>query len=194
MNDLPDNAHLSVSRSSWHALRRRSPRACAVDEPLDRSTIAMVESFGPARGQQQNACTQKRSRNRRCQSPFATQKNSKKIKVCGSPLNGIGRSAALAVMESDRPRKPARPTGNDDSTMRVAWIGGKVTVAGVSVRPIANSAFSAQSPDMEWHPNDEPQQDDRGGDLYPDHPAQLSQHDLKPGSPGLRHLISEGFD
>jgi hypothetical protein len=31
---------------------------------------------------------------------------------------------------------------------------------------------------MEWHPNDQPQQDDRSGDLNPDHPAQLSQHDL----------------
>src|SRR5450755_862169 len=69
-----------------------------------------------------------------------------------------------------------------------------VTVAGVSVRPIARSAFSAQTPKMERHPDDQPQQDDRGGDLNPDHPAQLSQHDLEPRSPGLRDLISEGLD
>jgi len=47
---------------------------------------------------------------------------------------------------------------------------------------------------MEWHPDDQPQQYDRGGDLNPDHPAQLSQHDLQPCSPRLWYLISERLD
>jgi hypothetical protein len=43
-----------------------------------------------------------------------------------------------------------------------------------SVHPVTKSAFSAQSPDMEWHPDDQPQQDDRRGDLNPDQSSQLS--------------------
>lgn len=47
---------------------------------------------------------------------------------------------------------------------------------------------------MEWHPDDQPQQYDRGGDLNPDVAAQLPQHDLEPRAPGLRYLISNGLD
>jgi hypothetical protein len=64
----------------------------------------------------------------------------------------------------------------------------------VPLRPLTKSAFSAESPDMEGHPDDQSQQDDRGGNLNPDHAAQLSQHDLQPRTPWLWNLISEGLD
>ena len=41
----------------------------------------------------------------------------------------------------------------------------------VPLRPLTKSAFSAESPDMEGHPDDQSQQDDRGGNLNPDHAA-----------------------
>src|ERR1700679_67309 len=47
---------------------------------------------------------------------------------------------------------------------------------------------------MEWHPDDQPEQNDRGSDLNPDYPAQLSQHYLQLRAPRLRYLISEGLD
>ena len=47
---------------------------------------------------------------------------------------------------------------------------------------------------MERQPNDQAEKDDRGGDLNPNNPAKFSQHDLEPRTPGLRHLISHGFD
>jgi hypothetical protein len=45
---------------------------------------------------------------------------------------------------------------------------------------------------MEWHSNDQPQQDDRRGDLNPDHSVQLSQHDLAARPRALARFIDEG--
>lgn len=52
----------------------------------------------------------------------------------------------------------------------------------------------AQSPEMEWHPDDQPEQNDRDSDLKPDNTAQLSEHYLKPGAPRFWYLIGNGLD
>jgi hypothetical protein len=60
--------------------------------------------------------------------------------------------------------------------------------------PLWGPALFAEAPEMKRQPNDQAEQDDRGGDLNPDHTAQLPEHNLEPRAPGLRDLISDGLD
>jgi hypothetical protein len=47
---------------------------------------------------------------------------------------------------------------------------------------------------MKRQQNDQAKQDNRWSDLDPNDAAEFSQHYLKPRTPRLRHLISDGFD